>query len=98
MKKQPSTTVRMSWETYAYLNSLVAKELEKLENEFRLACDYVSAECYPDGSSGHDRAYKTFRIKYNKIKAMQDELHESVKESYKDHPKQAMREFWGTEQ
>jgi len=94
-ENQSQPMVRMGYETYAYLDSLFSRELKKLENEFSNACIFISSECYPDGSTGTDRAYKIFRKEYNKVKTMSDELHDMVQESYKDHPSLEMRKFWG---
>jgi len=97
MNEPIETTARMSYESYAYIKSLLDKQIENLEKEFQIACNYVSSEYYTDGSNGHDRAYKVFQKEFQRLKRMKNELADAVKSQYKDHPKQEMRQFWGIE-
>ena len=94
-ENQSQSTIYMSYETYSYLVSLISKELNRIENEFQIACSYVSTESYPDGSTGIDGAHKIFIKKHTKLRMIQDELHDSVQSSYKSHPNPDMRKFWG---
>lgn len=90
MKKSKEKKQRMSYETYAYLGELISKQMEVLENEFRIACGFVSQE-----PSGVDKAHKIFMERHKKLRVMKDELHIAAAATYTDHPKKEMREFWG---
>lgn len=90
MKKTKKERQRMSYETYAYLSSLIGKQAGALEMEFHVACDYVSQE--PDGVT---KAHKIFLERQAKLTNVQNELHAACAETYRDHPNPEMREFWG---
>ena len=81
------TNQYMSYESYALINSLIDAEIWKLENSFRQACYFCPS------STGE--AHKTFIVDYRKLKTSKDELHKAAQSTYKNHPSQKMKEFWG---
>ena len=90
-KPVEDTTVRMSYETYAYLLSLIENQDEKLERQFLQSLNFI-----PHSKSGwSDFAYKKFTEEKQKLRVIQDELHVAASATYKDHPNKEMREFWG---
>ena len=87
---------RMSYESYAQLRGLVQSQIVKLENDFRIACNFIPAGKYnPNEPSGIDKAHRIFTAELSKLNKIQEELHFTVAESYKDHPNKEMRKFWG---
>jgi len=90
--------VRMSYETYAYLKSLVEDQKRKLELEFRMACNFIPSNSgVVKGLSGIDRAHEIFRKHQGELNKVEEELYAAVQAAYRDHPNKEMREFWGLE-
>ena len=92
-QKQP---IRMSYETYAYLKSLVEDQKKKLERDFQTACAFLpSPNFVVKGVSAMDRAHEVFRKHYADLNVIGEQLHAAAQATYKDHPNPEMREFWG---
>ncbi len=86
----------MSYESYAYIQSLILAAGYKLEKEFRSACIFIPPEDYnPKKPSGLDKAHQIFMAASHKINQAHLELKDLASQSYKDHPNKEMREFWG---
>jgi hypothetical protein len=87
----------MSYETFAFLNKLIEKEMIRLENDFDTACHFIPAE--PDKkrgqASGIDRAHKIYMEESAKLDHAKEELRAAVQAQYRDHPNPEMRKFWG---
>lgn len=88
----------MSYETYAYLRSLVEDQQKKLEREYQTACTYIPTE-RPNRNkeTGRDKAYKIFLESSAQLDRIKDELKAAAASTYKDHPNPEMRKFWGIE-
>ena len=84
MKTKP---VRMSYDTYAYLRSLVEDQKKKLEREFQIACNYIPRET-PKGDklTNLDKAHKIFSDQYANLNVILEELRVAAQATYKDHP------------
>jgi hypothetical protein len=97
--KKTTEPLRMSYETYAYLKSLIEQQMIKLENDFRTACYFIPPQSLKGirlgTPSGVDKAHNIFSKEHIKLKKMKDELHTAAASTYKDHPNPKMREFWG---
>ena len=87
---------RMSFETYAYLKSLLEAEELKLERGFQTACFFIPKEPpRKNEESGVEKAHRVFQQECAKIQNLKEELHDGAAASYKDHPSADMRTFWG---
>ena len=95
---KPDDPVRMSYETYAYLRSLVEDQDKKLERDFQTACSYIPLEV-PRGNkeTGRDKAHKIFLEMASQLTQIKGELKAAAASTYKDHPNPEMRKFWGIE-
>ena len=88
--------MRMSYETYAYLRTLVEDQMVKLENDYRIALTFIPLEGVKlRGKTGTDKATEIFRKEYTKLRAITEELYAAAATTYKDHPDKEMRKFWG---
>jgi len=87
--------LRMSYETYAYLKSLVQDQRKKLERDFQTACGFIPTGIVVKGLSGIDRAHEIFRKHQGELNKVEEELHAAAQASYADHPNPEMRKFWG---
>lgn len=86
----------MSYETYAYLKSLIEQAENKLEKEYQVSCDFIPIEAPKRGQqTGRDKAHKIFSDAWAKLRNMREELHDAAACTYKDHPNPEMRKFWG---
>ena len=76
----------MRWETYIFLRDYIDNQIEKIHQEYVVACDYI-----PYGKRGTARlkAADKMREKQAELYAMKGELFNAAKKS---NPK--MREFW----
>lgn len=94
MKKEKNKkveSVRMSYKTYAYLKSLVNFDIERWKRDFQTACTFI-----PESqSSGIDKAHKIFTEEYSRLKRIENELFVVSQQTYKDHPDEETRKFWG---
>lgn len=94
---KPETT-RMDFESYQILKNLIESALNKLEKDFRTACNFIPSEQYKRGvPSGIEKAHKIFSNEHARLKKAQTQLHVAASATYKDHPKKEMRQFWGLE-
>lgn len=95
--KKTTESLRMSYETYAYLKSLIEQQMAKLEDDFRRALNFIPSEpVYRRRKpSGIDKAHDIFSKEYAKLRKMKEELHTAAASTYKDHPNLKMKEFWG---
>lgn len=97
-KKSKNEPQRMSYETYALLKALLEDHIQKLENKFRSACQFIPSEEIVNGKvSPLDRAQRIFSAEYANLQKMKIELHTAAAATYKDHPNPEMRKFWGLE-
>jgi len=93
---QDRTNTRMSYETYAYLRSLIEDQQKKLEKEFQTACKYIPSEMVRGNKlSGRDKAHKIFLESSNQLDEINKELKDAAASTYKDHPNPEMKRFWG---
>ena len=87
---------RMSYETYAYLRGLLESQEKKLERNYQIACGFIPSEPPKRGQkSGIEKAHEVFRREWRVLAEMKEELHDAAANTYKDHPSQEMRKFWG---
>ena len=99
MKTKTIAPQRMSYETYAYLISLVEDQFTKLEREYHRACFFIPPEPYRKGrKSSLDKAYDIFMAQCANLRKVKDELLIAARATYKDHPNPEMRKFWGLEE
>lgn len=90
------TTIRMPYDTYAYLRSLIEDQQKKLEKEFQTACGYIPSEsAWGNKETGRDKAHKIFSKSSSQLDRMKKELTAAAASTYKDHPNTEMRKFWG---
>jgi len=93
---------RMSYKNYAYLKALITREKERTTQDFRNACSFLPKS--DENGLGNlqrlkvnDYAYKIFNDEYHGLTLLEEELHDAVASTYKDHPNPEMRKFWGLE-
>ena len=88
--------MRMSYETYAYLRTLIDDQMMKLKHNYQIALDFIPSEPIKlRGKTGTDKATEIFREEYAKLMVVKEELHTAAASTYKDHPDEEMRKFWG---
>lgn len=93
----PKQPIRMSYETYAYLKSLVEDQKKRLERDFQTACGFLPSNFVVKGVSAMDKAHEVFRKHCGELNVIDEELHAAAQATYKDHPNPEMRKFWGLE-
>ena len=81
----------MNYESYELINALLNAQVERIKGE------WVIAVAHFDGVRGKqfDAAHAKVQERFRAIHEARAELRELVREHYKDHPNQALREFWG---
>jgi hypothetical protein len=86
--------MRMSYETYLALKSLLMGEQQKLHKEYVIALGFLpySGETYPVVT---ETAHKVYRDRQKMLTTQLEELHAAAAATYKDHPNPDMRKFWG---
>jgi hypothetical protein len=95
-KSKKPEPLRMSYETYAYLKSLLEREMKLLDHDLKIAYNFIPKEPYERGKlSGVDKANNIFITEYSRLNAMLTELWKVAQATYKDHPNLEMRRFWG---
>lgn len=86
----------MTYETYTFLQKLLAAEKKKLQDDYLTASHFIPLEVPKSGEkSGIEKAHKIFSEDNAKLDVMIKELHSLAASQYKNHPNQQMREFWG---
>jgi hypothetical protein len=86
--------MRMSYETYSALRSMLEAEQAKIHTEFVIALGFM-----PHESNGKnvalDKANDVYMARRRAVTTQLEELHAAAAATYKDHPNPDMRKFWG---
>lgn len=80
----------MDYASYVLLNSLLATARRRVEQDWSRATTYFDSVRGEEFERAHSKVEEQFRI----LDQAQAELRELVREYYKDHPNENLRQFW----
>ena len=94
-KASKNEPIRMEFESYIIIRSLIEAEEAKLERSFQSALGFIPAEQYKHGQpSGIEKAHRIFQQRSAELRKAKEQLLVAAGATYKDHPNPEMRKFW----